>query len=131
MENNNETFSAPVNALTGKAYQGGNVTELVGAMIEGGYSDPRFFTYRQAIEMGRVVRKGQKAAARVTRWFPVDEREAKKSDKKKSTKKEKRGRMGSKSWAVFNYEQTEVLTEEAKAEMEARAAEKAARLIAA
>ena len=113
MENNTETFSTPVNALTGKAYQGSNVPELIGAMIEGGYSDPRFFTYRQAIEMGRVVKKGQKAAARVTRWFPVDEKKSEKAKPVMEGKKARQGRMGSKFWAVFNYEQTEVLAEKA------------------
>ena len=120
---NNIISNSPVNALSGKAYQGGNVPELVAAMVDGGYSDPRFLTFKQALELGRVVKKGQKAAARVTRWFPVDEKDVKKADK---PAKKRKGRMGSKSWAVFNFEQTEELSEEKKAEIAARKAEKAA-----
>jgi len=96
--------NTPTNAVSGKPYKGSNVGTLEEAMADNGFEDPRFMTFRQALKLGRVVRKGQKAAARVVKF-------------KKATPEEEE-RTGRKviacgGWNVFNYEQTDVL--EAKA----------------
>lgn len=105
MENLNIESPVPVNALTGNPYKGSNVETLLVAMIEGGYSDPRFLTFRQALELGRVVRKGQKAAARVVKFKRATPEE-----------KEKYGRdfIACGGWNVFNYEQTDKLEQTEK-----------------
>ena len=110
----NNTNQTPFNALTGKAYQGGNIPELEAAMANGGYSDPRFMTFKQALEMGRCVRKGEKAAARVTRWFKAGEKNEPVEEEAVKPKRKFKGRMGSKSFAVFNIEQTDELPMEAE-----------------
>ena len=103
----NLTDIIPTNALTGKAYQGGNIEILLEAMDQGGFTDPRFVTYKQALEMGRVVDKGQKAAARIGRVVKVI-----KEDKKGKDSKE---RPVMKTFCVFNIEQTRELSAEDKA----------------
>jgi antirestriction protein ArdC len=90
-------MTLPTNAVTGKPYKGSNVGTLIEAMEAGGFSDPRFLTFRQALKLGRVVQKGQKAAARVVKF-------------KKATPEEEE-RTGRRfipcgGWNVFNIEQT-------------------------
>ncbi len=94
----------PQNALTGKAYQGKNVGELLVAMDEGGCADCRFLTFRQALELGRCVRKGEKCAARITKFVQFEK-------KNKTTGKVKKA-MAPKTYCVFNIEQTDPMTEE-------------------
>lgn len=106
----------PQNALTGKAYQGKNVGELLGAMDDGGYTDCRFLTFRQALEMGRCVRKGEKAAARIVK-FVTFEKKSKRTGKTKTA-------MAPKGYCVFNIEQTRPMTDEETAK---HAASKAAK----
>jgi len=96
MDNN----TTPVNALTNKPYQGSNIGTLIEAMVVGGYDDPRFMTFKQALELGRVVRKGQKAAARIVKFRTATAEEQKKDGRKIRS-------CG--SWAVFNWEQTDPL----------------------
>ncbi|MDR3450928.1 MAG: ArdC family protein [Alphaproteobacteria bacterium] len=52
----------PVNALTGKAYNGINVVSLWVAAEVLGYSTPIWGTYRQWLERGAQVRKGEKSS---------------------------------------------------------------------
>lgn len=47
---------APVNAVTGKAYNGGNALFLAAIQPT---ADPRWVTYKQAQEQGRQVKKGE------------------------------------------------------------------------
>jgi antirestriction protein ArdC len=49
----------PVNAVSGKRYNGSNIAYLMIAGMDGGYSDPRWVTYKQAQEQGWQVRKGE------------------------------------------------------------------------
>lgn len=108
-----ENSTTPHNALTGVAYKGSNVPTLTAAVLANGYTSFGFVTFKQALEMGRVVRKGEKACARVVRWFKVGE---KGSAVESETEAKTKGRMTSKSWAVFNLDQTEALpVETAKA----------------
>lgn len=54
------SFNRPINALTGKGYQGGNALYLFLESQQKGYNDPRWCTYNQASENGWQVKKGQK-----------------------------------------------------------------------
>lgn len=49
----------PRNALTGRSYSGINVLMLWGAVIEQGYPSQSWLTFRQALEAGGHVRKGE------------------------------------------------------------------------
>ena len=50
----------PMNAMTAKPYQGGNVIFLWMASMDAGYASPLWLTFKQAKEMGGQVRKGEK-----------------------------------------------------------------------
>lgn len=52
----------PVNALTGNAYNGINVVSLWVAAEIGGHSAPVWATYKQWVELGAQVRKGEKSS---------------------------------------------------------------------
>lgn len=58
----------PINALTGKPYQGCNSIWL----SMQGYNDPRWATYKQATELGWQVRKGEKSSM-IEYWKTHDE----------------------------------------------------------
>jgi antirestriction protein ArdC len=90
----------PRNALTDQEYSGGNIDLLLEAMEERGYTDSRFLTFKQALEMGRVVRKGEKAAAFISKVV------AKKRTDKDGAEKESKT---VKHYAVFNFSQTQEL----------------------
>ena len=53
----------PVNAVTGRPYNGVNVLILWAAAAERGYQSQEWMTYRQAQEKGWQVRKGEKGTA--------------------------------------------------------------------
>lgn len=55
--------SMPRNAATGRAYSGVNVPLLWIAQDAGGYTSPRWITFKQAIDAGGNVRKGEKGTA--------------------------------------------------------------------
>ncbi len=50
----------PRNALSGRPYSGINILLLWGAVIDGGYPSQGWLTFRQALEAGGAVRKGEK-----------------------------------------------------------------------
>ena len=54
---------APINAVTGKPYQGKNIEILTDSAQKLGTSDPRWVTYIQALKSGWYVRKGSKGTA--------------------------------------------------------------------
>lgn len=56
-----ESVTMPQNAITGRAYSGVNVFILWGAGMSKGYTSPKWLTYKQAIELGGHVRKGEKS----------------------------------------------------------------------
>lgn len=56
--------------LKGRAYRGINVWLLLWAAQAKGYSDPRWLTYKQAVELGGKVRKGEKGMP-VVLWKPT------------------------------------------------------------
>jgi len=67
----------PHNALTGRAYSGVNVLLLWGSVIEGGYPSQGWLTFKQALEAGGHVRKGEKGVSVVyaDRFTPQAEKE--------------------------------------------------------
>ena len=50
----------PRNAATSRAYSGANVLLLWSRAQESGFTDPRWLTFKQALELGGNVRKGEK-----------------------------------------------------------------------
>ena len=53
----------PRNALTARAYSGVNVLILWGAVIEHGYPSQGWLTFRQALDAGGCVRKGERGTS--------------------------------------------------------------------
>ena len=66
----------PVNALTARAYSGINVLLLWGAAISAGYPSQNWLTFRQALQAGGAVRKGEKGVTVVyaDRFIPEAEK---------------------------------------------------------
>ena len=50
----------PFNPTTERAYRGGNAIHLLATGIGREYADPRWMTYKQAVDQGWQVRKGEK-----------------------------------------------------------------------
>ena len=90
----------PMNAISKRRYNGGNTFWLWGAIQAKGYSSVRFVTYKQALEAGGHVRKGEKANP-VFYW-------SKSRIKDKATQEEK-DIMWCKGYSVFNLDQCEGL----------------------
>ena len=68
--------SLPRNALTARCYSGVNVLILWGAVIEQGWPSQSWLTFRQAIEAGGAVRKGERGTTVVyaDRFVPEAEK---------------------------------------------------------
>jgi len=66
----------PHNALTGRRYSGVNILLLWGAAIAGGYASQHWLTFKQALEAGGNVRKGEKGTTVVyaDRFIPEAEK---------------------------------------------------------
>lgn len=62
-----EPMSLPRNARTGRGYNGINVLILWAAAAGAGYRDARWLTFRQALDLGGAVRKGEKGT-RIVFW---------------------------------------------------------------
>jgi antirestriction protein ArdC len=95
-------FEMPLNPTTGKAYRGGNALHLMVTGMRSGFEDPRWITYRQAVENGWQVRKGEKGA-QIEFWqFPQCEgREESRDDTLESS----RDRFIYRVYTVFNASQ--------------------------
>ncbi|HEY8602723.1 ArdC family protein [Tsuneonella suprasediminis] len=98
----------PVNALTARAYSGINVLLLWGAAISAGYPSQNWLTFRQALQAGGAVRKGEKGVTVVyaDRFIP----EAEKARAHESGD-DARAVPFLKRFAVFNVAQCEGLRE--------------------
>ncbi|ATE65163.1 ArdC family protein [Rhizorhabdus dicambivorans] len=98
----------PRNALTGRSYSGVNVLILWGAVTEQGWLSQRWLTFRQALEAGGCVRKGEHGTAVVyaDRFTP----EAEKA-RARETGDEARAVPFLKKFTVFNVAQCEGLPE--------------------
>lgn len=66
----------PMNALTARRYSGINVLLLWGAAIEGDYPSQCWLTFKQALEAGGSVRKGERGTCVVyaDRFIPEAEK---------------------------------------------------------
>jgi antirestriction protein ArdC len=93
----------PYNLLTGVAYKGANVLSLLCSP----YASNGWCTYKQALEMGYQVRKGEKASPIIFWSFP---------DKKKrgggETSESKSSFAFAKQYSVFNIEQLDGVPEQ-------------------
>jgi antirestriction protein ArdC len=67
----------PKNATTGRRYSGVNILILWGAVIERGYACQHWLTFRQALDLGGAVRKGERGitVCYADRFIPKGERE--------------------------------------------------------
>ncbi len=99
----------PHNGLTGRAYSGINILILWGAVIEAGWPSQGWLTFRQALEAGGNVRKGERGTTVVyaDRFIPKGEAERVSRDGG-----EARAVAFLKSFTVFNVAQCEGLREE-------------------
>lgn len=61
----------PKNAISDKPYAGMNRMMLAVEMMDKDYADPRFLTFKQAIDLGGSVRKGEKSTL-VEKWDRTD-----------------------------------------------------------
>ena len=67
----------PRNAATGRRYSGVNILILWGAVIERGFSSQQWLTFRQALDLGGSVRKGEHGTTicYADRFIPKEEQE--------------------------------------------------------
>jgi antirestriction protein ArdC len=93
-----ELGGTPYNPTTVKPYRGGNVLGLMIASMCKGYTDPRFCTYKQALDNGSQVRKGEKGTG-IEFW------DIKPGDKDAETDDKKHSRMIHRVYTVFNAQQ--------------------------
>lgn len=106
----NSGFSRPYNGGSNRAYNGLNRFILAFEAMERGWTDPRFFTFKQASDEGYSVKKGEKST-RVEYWAVWDDVEKKSisiSEYRKILKSdldEDRYRLYSKAAYVFNAHQ--------------------------
>jgi antirestriction protein ArdC len=87
----------PYNAVTGRAYKGGNVIALWVAQLDKEYEHQTWATYKQWAGMGGTVRKGERAT-HLVKWVMPDEQKPD-PDKKR--------RAFPYGFAVFNIAQVE------------------------
>ena len=87
-----------INATTGKAYTGGNVTELIAA----GFESNEWATYKQWQGEGLQVQRGQKGT-RITKMVKI------------ICKKEQKQKLVPRYYTVFNAEQVTPIEEQAAA----------------
>ncbi|WP_343517812.1 zincin-like metallopeptidase domain-containing protein [Sphingomonas sp.] len=96
----------PRNALTGRSYSGINVLILWSAVIERGFPSQGWLTFRQALEAGGNVRKGERGTTVVyaDRFTPEAERQ-----RARETGEEAKAIPFLKRFTVFNVAQCEGL----------------------
>lgn len=98
----------PENAATGRRYSGINVLILWGAVIERGFRAQRWLTFRQALNAGGHVRRGEKGTVicYADRFTPRGEEE-----RARDEEREARQVAFLKRFTVFNVDQCEGLPE--------------------
>ncbi len=99
----------PQNALTRRSYSGINVLILWAAVVDGGYSAQRWLTFRQALQLGGNVRRGEKGTVvcYADRFTPRGEEE-----RARDEDREARQIAFLKRFTVFNIDQCDGLPEE-------------------
>lgn len=102
----------PRNAVTGRAYHGGNVLVLWCA----GYADPRWLTFKQALALGGCVRKGERGTT-VCFWTSVPSKKAADATAEGGGEETTKGRkrLICRAYTVFNVEQVDGLALDAEA----------------
>ena len=100
------------NAFSKREYRGLNVLLLTATTLEKGYQSKKWATFKQWLESGNPVKKGEKATT-VVFWKPV-KYSVKVEDEQVEEKETVVGRM----YYVFNAEQTENYTPEQQPEIE-------------
>lgn len=98
----------PVNAITGKPYNGANVLSLWVTAQALGYSSNEWATYKQWAEKGAQVRKGEKSAL-VMFYKPVTSQDEREGDEQDDEKKARRGLIA-RAFRVFNAAQVDGYT---------------------
>lgn len=106
--------STPYNFKTGKRYRGINVLSLWIAANLKGYGSAAWLTFRQALELGGQVRKGEKATTVI--YYQETDR---KSTDTETGEVEIRHRIILKSYALFNLDQVEGIETNISAEISA------------
>jgi antirestriction protein ArdC len=99
----------PANAATGRRYSGINVLILWSAVIVGGYRSQRWLTFRQALNLGGHVRRGEKGTivCYADRFTPQAE-----EDRARDENREARQIAFLKRFTVFNVDQCDDLPED-------------------
>jgi hypothetical protein len=99
----------PQNGLTKRSYSGINVLILWTAVIERGYSSQRWLTFRQALQLGGHVRKGEKGTVvcYADRFTPKGE-----AERARDEDRDARQIAFLKRFTVFNVDQCDGLPEE-------------------
>lgn len=97
----------PHNPITAKRYHGKNLAKLLEACEEFGFCG-QFATYKQWLSAGRVVRKGQKAAARL---YYINDPAGDTDSKGQKVADHQKSKRPLRSFSVFALEQTEELPE--------------------
>lgn len=95
-----------VNAVTGKAYSGGNIIRLLASARAQSFDDPRWCTFKQAQEQGWNVKKGSKGT-RIEFWSRIEDKD---NDQEASAPKgnnERPANMFCRMFYVFNGSQIE------------------------
>ena len=96
----------PVNGATGRAYRGANILILWSSAITSGYSDPRWMTFKQALDLGACVRKGEHGTG-VVFWKSTRRTETDPTTGEETS----RGGMFARFYTVFNVAQIDGLPE--------------------
>jgi antirestriction protein ArdC len=98
----------PKNATTGRRYSGVNILILWGAVIDRGFARQEWLTFRQALDLGGNVRKGERGTTvcYADRFIPQSERERAARDGD-----DPEGVPFLKRFTVFNVEQCDGLPE--------------------
>lgn len=97
-----EAGRIPYNLSTGKQYRGANVLSLWGSALEAGYASRAWLTFKQALDMGGHVRKGEKGTLGI--YFDSYERDAPGDG---DGEPGKRRIAFAKAFTVFNLDQVE------------------------
>jgi len=99
----------PRNAATGRRYSGVNTLILWGAVIEKGFASQSWLTFRQALNLGGHVRRGETGTTVVyaDRFVPEDEKA-----RARETGDEPEAISFLKRFTLFNIDQCESLPED-------------------
>ncbi len=99
-------FEMPFNPTSGKKYRGGNALHLMMVGTLRGHEDPRWLTYRQAVENGWQVRRGEKGT-QIEFWQLPGAQTPTQEDAGKVARDARQDRLVYRFYTVFNARQIE------------------------